>query len=149
MSNYNGREPSSHVYEWCDSTGTRFVGWGTIGMDGSYPWQRKWAGRADDLSPLGAWLQSLSAMPSLSWQWLPSVALPRSCAAQLVAIRRRQLRAAGVRLLAGRCYAAPPGKPEPLVLGGVSYPSIRAASRITGIPRTSLLRKVGLYRGKR
>lgn len=129
MSNYNGRANASHVYEWHDDTGPRYVGWGTIGRDGSMPWERRWAARADDRSELGQWLAQLSSKPKLDWRALPSVALDRGTARALARWRRKQLRAAGVVLLHDREYhGSGPRRP---VLG---YPSLRAAANALRIP---------------
>ncbi len=142
MSNYNGRAKASHVWEWRDDTGPRYVGWGVVNRDG-FPWERRWAARANDPSPLGAWLRSLGDVPpALSWQHLPSVALPASSAAAVCRLRRQQLRRLGVKLLASRVYAG--SRPmRSVTIAGITYPSLRAAAIATKTPWATFWRRLG------
>ena len=131
MANVNGRANASHVWEWIDESGQPvYVSWGTIDSSYQTPWERLWADRAKCRGTLGEWLRTLTEAPRCSWRYLPSVPLDRSTCAAVCRMRRRQMRAQGVKLLTAGNYRGGDGLPR----ATLGYPSLRQAAAAMNIP---------------
>lgn len=139
MSNYRGREPGSHVFEWIDAEGTpRYVGHGSLDpTTGEPPWARLWASRERQRGALGEWLRSLSEPPERSHA-VPSVLLTASTAAGVARLRRGQLRRRGLRVLSDRVYSGS-GRLRP----ACGCRSIRQLARVLGVSRRLASRYAG------
>ena len=135
MAHYNGRNCASYYWEWIDDTGVRYVGSGSSDATGTMPWDALWQQRGTIKGTLGEWLRSLSEPPRRAG---PTFAMPGLLAKGLATRRRRELRAAGVRLLHHREFRRGPRQPV------AGFPSIRAAVKGLGITRRELVRLCGL-----
>jgi len=131
MSNIRGRAAGSRVYEFR--------------AHGDKPVWIAWATGWDEPRPAAgsagvAWLAECSSRPC--WEWLPSCWLNRELAIGLSTLRRRQARAAGRLMLAGRVYQGS-GPRRPITVVGQQFPSIRAASRSLGVSRRRIYLMAG------